>query len=275
MGTFLDLTGKRFGKLIAISYSPGSRRNEGGWLCKCDCGKDTFVSGANLRTGNTKSCGCLVFKNIAGQKFGKLTVLKQDGFSRNGEALWLCRCECGNEKIINGSNLRRGHIVSCGCKSPNYKHGMRNSLIYKKHAEMLCRCRNKNNPLYGGRGITVCDQWHRFEPFYEWALSTGYHDGLSLDRIDPNGNYEPSNCRWADSFVQAQNQRVARNNSTGISGVYPKGDKFACSITANGKRKHLGTFETIEEAKEVRIKAEFELWGWSKTEAKGGVENGG
>ena len=270
MSTFLDLTGKRFGKLVAISYSSGSRHNEGVWLCKCDCGKDTFVSSANLRTGNTKSCGCLVMKDITGERFGKLTVIEYAGLDARKEALWLCRCDCGTEKVINGCALRRGNIVSCGCKSPNYKHGMRTSLIYKKHAEMLYRCRNKNNPLYGGRGITVCKEWQQFEPFYEWALSAGYQDGLSLDRIDPNGNYEPSNCRWADNYTQAQNQRVAKNNSTGISGVYPKDGKFACSITANGKRKHLGIFDTIEEARAVRVKAEIELWGWSKTETKGG-----
>lgn len=275
MGTFVDLKGMRFGKLVVLESSGVNKYGNYQWLCLCDCGKTTTVPGGALRGGRTKSCGCLRMIDITGQRFGKLTVLEYAGLDARKEVLWLCRCDCGNEKVINGNALRRGHIVSCTCKSANYKHGMRGSLIYKKHAEMLYRCRNKKNPLYGGRGITVCDEWQEFEPFYKWAVEAGYRDGMSLDRIDPNGNYEPPNCRWTDSFVQAQNQRVAKNNSTGISGVYPKDGKFACSITANGKRKHLGTFDTIEDARTARIKAEVELWGWSKTETKGGDNTGG
>lgn len=120
---------------------------------------------------------------------------------------------------------------------------------------MIQRTENKNHQSfnhYGGRGITICQEWRQdFVCFYEWALANGYDDNLSIDRIDVNGNYEPSNCRWTTQTVQSRNTRVLRvNNSSGYRGVYKNGKKFVAKITVGYKPITIGTFNTdIEAAK--------------------------
>ena len=125
MPKLIDLTNKTFGKLTVIKRHPqNSRDNRPRWICKCDCGKDeVIVLGANLRSGHTTSCGCyhksisgqLNFKDIAGQKFGKLTAINYSKTDERGNAIWLCECECGNHIEVSGINLRKGHTRSCGC----------------------------------------------------------------------------------------------------------------------------------------------------------------
>lgn len=144
----------------------------------------------------------------------------------NRESIVRCICDCleGNEWIGPASRLKKKNTFSCGCyyketrwkKSPNLKHGMFGSRIYSIWANMLQRCNNFKCKNYGGRGITVCDEWKTFELFYKWATSNGYTDDLQIDRINNDGNYEPSNCRWVTNKQNMRNYR--RNRLVTING---------------------------------------------------------
>ena len=222
-----------------------------------------------------------MIKDIVGQKFGRLTVVKRvekPKESNRRDAFWLCICECGNEKVVAGYYLRSGTTKSCGCynidnlksrKGVKYggKHGMYNSRIYKNYHAIKARCFNTNNEhydIYGGRGITICDEWlgeKGFENFYDWAIKNGYSDALTIDRIDVDGNYEPSNCRWADKSVQGFNRHIQSNNSTGHKGVSKtKSGNYRAYIKKNNKQISLGTYERIEDAISAREKAEKEYF---------------
>jgi hypothetical protein len=145
-------------------------------------------------------------KDLTGKRFSKLTVLEFVGV-RYHEAQWLCECDCGNKTTVSGHALRRGTTKSCGCYKLEYvtKHGMKYTRLYEKWNHMLERCRNPKNPSYkryGGRGISVCDEWKEsFENFRDWALNNGYDDSLSIDRIDVNGNYCTENCKFFHIIV--------------------------------------------------------------------------
>lgn len=167
--------------------------------------------------------------DITGRKFGKLSVIERCG-TKHGQIVWLCKCDCGNEKIVSGHNLRSGRTKSCGClihdanatrNKRHTKHNCCKTSLYKLWNSMKTRCNNKsvhNYRNYGGRGVTVCDEWNTdFVRFKEWAEKNGYKDGLTLDRIDVNGNYEPSNCRWVTVKQQENNRR--NNHYLTIEGV--------------------------------------------------------
>ena len=157
--------------------------------------------------------------DLTGQRFGRLVVVER-AESKGKRTMWKCLCDCGNTKVVGAGNLKNGHTTSCGCvwhevvpevnRSINTRHGMSQTKLHKAWANMRYRCFNprcKCYDNYGGRGITICDKWNEFEPFMEWALNNGFADGMSLDRIDVNGNYEPSNCRWVSWEVQENNKR--------------------------------------------------------------------
>lgn len=162
-----------------------------------------------------------MLQNAENRRFGSLTVISlvEEFRYPNGErdCRWLCHCDCGNEIVVCGKNLRSGHTKSCGClrravsRDSHTKHGMENTRLYSIWESMKQRCTNPNTAHYknyGGRGICVCDAWlYSFPLFAEWALSNGYDDTLTLDRIDVNGNYEPENCAWATWDEQCYNKR--------------------------------------------------------------------
>jgi hypothetical protein len=153
--------------------------------------------------------------DLTGQRFGRLTV--QFGFRRDKKTYWHCICDCGKEKDVFHSSLLRGLTNSCGCLQNEIRilthttHGASKTRLYKIFCCMSKRCYNKNASnyeRYGGRGIRICDEWHNdFPSFQKWALSHGYNDSLSIDRINSDDNYYPENCRWADAVTQVRNRR--------------------------------------------------------------------
>ena len=158
--------------------------------------------------------------NLIGQKFGRLTVIDRAEKYKDGHAMWLCRCECGTEKVILEKCLKNGKTKSCGCLRKEItvkrltKHGLNNIRLYDIWSGIKQRCYNskrKGFGIYGGRGIIMCDEWeNNFMSFYDWAMANGYADNLSIDRIDVNGNYCPENCRWATFKEQMNNMRTNR-----------------------------------------------------------------
>lgn len=201
-------------------------------------------------------------KNLLGEKFGKLNVLRFNGKNKHNKNTWVCLCECGKEVTCIGSDLIRGHTTSCGCSRA--KHRLRDTRLYSIWGSMKNRCLSEKNThykYYGGIGISVCDEWNKdFVAFYNWSISNGYSEDLTIDRINPNGNYEPSNCRWVNKSVQALNTKLDKRSTTGHAGVFleKRTGKYVARITKKCKYIHLGTFKTIEEAVEAREKAEKE-----------------
>lgn len=156
-------------------------------------------------------------KDLTGQK--RLTALHPAGKNKQKAFLWRCSCACGCECIVEGRNLSAGRTRSCGCldreahqNRPNRTtHGMYGSRLYRIWKKMKSRCHNPNDPdykAYGAKGIFVCESWRTdFQVFYEWAMSHGYTDDLSIDRIDNDKGYSPDNCRWATALEQMHNQK--------------------------------------------------------------------
>jgi len=160
--------------------------------------------------------------DLTGERFERLCVIRRVG-NKKDKVMWLCKCDCGNETNATGTHLKRGSIKSCGClrRELQTKHGEHKSRLYGVWRDMKSRCYDanlKSYKNYGGRGITVCDDWHDFANFREWAYDNGYHPEApkwkcTLDRINNNGNYEPSNCRWVDMKIQNHNKRKPEKGS--------------------------------------------------------------
>lgn len=161
-------------------------------------------------------------KDISNQRFGRLIALKRVGtekYNGGARAVWECVCDCGNTINVRGSALTTGNTKSCGClqkerasEAHPVKHGGSYTRLYTIWHDMKSRCTNPNTinyKHYGGAGISVCKEWLlSFEKFREWANANGYSAELTLDRINPYGNYEPNNCRWATWSVQNTNKRT-------------------------------------------------------------------
>ena len=153
-----------------------------------------------------------------GNKYNRLTVIEYDFTNKHHVKYYKCKCDCGELKSIRMTSITSGSTKSCGClneelkrqRKPRFKHGFaKKEALYNTWLNMRRRCYDiKNNRYenYGGRGIRVCEDWNKeYIPFRDWAYSNGYKEGLTIDRVDVNGNYEPKNCRWADVYIQQNN----------------------------------------------------------------------
>lgn len=164
--------------------------------------------------------------DLVGKKFGRLTVQERYINDNKGCARWCCSCDCGNFTIVRTYHLTSGRIRSCGCIKKEMlsrrekTHGKSNTKLFYLWAGIKQRCFNsnhKNYSRYKGRGITMCDEWKNdFMEFYNWAIKSGYKENLTIERINNDGNYEPSNCRWATRKEQANN--TSRNHFINFNG---------------------------------------------------------
>lgn len=199
--------------------------------------------------------------DLTGRRFGRLVVLKR-AEDIKGKTAWECLCDCGNIKCVKASNLKRGKTRSCGCYATEVKaaegrrrkkHGGFGTRLYRIYRGMWQRCYDKNvrqYSRYGGRGITICDEWmgdDGFENFRDWSLENGYSDTMSIDRIDNDCGYSPNNCRWATNKEQMNNRR---NN------VF---------LEVNGVRHIMAEWSDITGICRSTIKARHRA-GWSDTD---------
>lgn len=154
--------------------------------------------------------------DLSGKKFSRLTAICPSGKDKHRNVLWRCLCECGRETVVSATALKRGKTKSCGCLKAeilmkrNRTHSLSGTHIYKVWAGIKQRCENEKNKRYkdyGGRGIRLCNEWKRFEPFYSWAIKEGYKPGLDIDRIDNNSGYSPQNCRFVTRRENCLNKR--------------------------------------------------------------------
>lgn len=194
-------------------------------------------------------------RNIIGEKFGQLTVIKRQGSNKYKRAMWLCLCNCGNTKVTTGFNLVNNMTKTCGHKGITKLH----QYTYNSWSSMINRCNNTNHKSYnkyGNSGISVCDRWLNFENFLEDMGERP--QGTSIDRIAGASIYSKETCKWSDRSEQGFNTKY--NNKLGVTGVrLHKSGKYEARITKNKKAIYLGLFDTIKEAKEARKKPKINI----------------
>lgn len=256
----IDMKGQRFGRLVVVKKSDKTGATRAVyWDCQCDCGNTKTARGTSLRAGKVNSCGCLLedrYKsgstkiNIIGQRFGRLMVVEESPErTKCGEVKYLCQCDCGNTKVVAGTALRYGKTRSCGCllsESTSERastHGRSKTRLYRIWAGMRDRCYNpsrKEYKDYGGRGITVCDEWNEdFEAFHDWSIKNGYSEDLTIDRIENNGPYSPDNCRWATRKTQSDNTRQVVHIAVGGVSKNIEGWAAAIGVSRSTISRHL------------------------------------
>lgn len=204
--------------------------------------------------------------DLTGRVFGRLTVIRRHGSVGNNTG-WECLCSCGNTRTISRENLRVGRTKSCGClrKDLMTTHGLSKHDGYNSWSDMIKRCTYKDMPVYryyGGRGVKVCERWMSLENFLS-DMGPRPSKRHSIDRIDNDGDYEPSNCRWATQTQQNRNRRARSLSISGINGVIWNRGKWLVNIGVNYKQINLGRTDDFFEACCLRKSAENKYWGES------------
>lgn len=226
--------------LESLGHLNGNRQSVV-WKLRCRCGKEFTANKSDILSGSTKSCGCYNRNRIlemnknkrkevsVGDVFGDLVVIEVLPSTSAKDAAYICRCTlCGDDKVyvkhnnlISNSTTRCKKCSDAAIGKANSTHGMTNTRLYRKYRSIKSRCYREDNKdyiNYGGRGIRMCDEWkNSFIEFYNWAMSTGYVDGLSIDRIDPDKNYCPENCRWVTMKEQSWNKQNTLRFADGTS----------------------------------------------------------
>jgi len=261
-----DLSGKKFNHWTVLEFYEMKNGKECLWKCICDCGNIKNIRASSLKTGNSKSCGCARSKDFTGEVYGKLTVLDKYLPEIYGSKYWNCLCECGVTKYFIISQLTSHRRKDCGCG----QHHMSRTREYSSWQGMKARCYNKNHMAfmdYGGRGIKVSEDWiNSFLTFFDDMGECP--EGMSLDRIDVNGDYCKENCRWSDFSIQNFNQRVRITNTSGVVGVgwHKQVNKWRAYIAKDSLQISLGVFESFEEACRARLEAEIKYYGTPRDE---------
>lgn len=267
----MDITGERYGRLTALYRTDIKKAGSGTyWMFQCDCGNKKVLRANVVRSGKTLSCGCLIKdkhivvhheqRNLVGKRFGKLVVVGTAGMAKDGlHYMSLVRCDCGFEQKARDTELVSGRKKMCARCSNNLRktHGKSRNRVFKIWQGMKARCYNPNNKAYheyGGRGIKLCDEWQDSTKFIEWALANGFDENktgeeCSIERIDVNGDYEPSNCTWVTKQRQARNKQNTRY------------------ATYNGKRMPIRDIADIVGISATNIIQRMDKYGWSEYDA--------
>lgn len=273
MGRFKDISGQRFGNLVAIERTDKKKHSSSIWKCRCDCGEESFVPINYLTTGDTKSCGCMKYKgspkDVEGIRFNKLVAIRKlDEKGVSGDYLWECICDCGSVVNLPIGRLNSGSAYSCGCDNRRGSHNMYNTPTYRSWVKMLSRCRYEE---YGEwySDVSVCDRWNpinggSFENFLEDMGERP--EGKTINRINGAKIYSPETCEWASLSLQSFDQKRGKHNTTGRTGVRWRKDRevWEASITINHKiiRLYYGT--SFEDAVKAREEAELKYYGFTK-----------
>lgn len=273
MAKFIDRTGEIYNGIEFLERVENDKYGKVLWRLRCHCGQEFSGNGSNVFKGKIKSCGCLKYSSSFVDRTGEIhygiEFLKRlNKKDKHGKYRWKVKCHCGKVFETGSSEVVGGNTKSCGCGKT--RHGESKTRLHKCWVSMRSRCNNpigKDYENYGGRGITYSEIWDSYENFRDWALSNGYDDNLTLDRINTNGNYSPENCRWASDATQARNKRTSKKSQSGVTGVnwvkHAKKWKARIGLRKNGKDENisLGYYTALREAIEARREAEIKHWG--------------
>ena len=224
----ISYIGNKYGQLTVLDdyYEPKKKCRM--FKCKCDCGNVCVIRRYEVLNGKKTHCGNRIHiscskndnKKYIGEKYGELTVVDFEYDTNEQVFSWVCRCSCGGIRVVKPYRLRNGSVTMCkdcakkAMSENNKTHGLSYTRLYSIWGGIKERCNNSNSAAYkyyGERGISICEEWRNdFTSFYEWSMNNGYEEGLTIDRIDNDGNYEPSNCRWTTMSVQANNKRKVK-----------------------------------------------------------------